>query len=93
MIVFVLIPIEVLDRMHVLPGWGSGMFFVLALAPFVIAWDHYGGLMLCTITVCEVSRLALNAQQRRARIEAALAITLGVLAYLCIRLSVQFNIH
>jgi len=91
-LVLLAVPISWLDRQHLLPGM-SGLFFLVLLAPVIIAWNHVGFYFLLVVTGCELTCVSLKPGVRRARIEAVAAVGVCAVAYLFLYLSGRYNFH
>jgi hypothetical protein len=92
-LVFVAVPIDLADRVHVLPHWSIFVVLVFAIAPIIVAWGHAGIYMVLIVTASELALLILKPDSKRARTEAALATSVCIVAYLCVYLANRFNFH
>ena len=92
-VVFVAIPIDLAERMHILPNWSIFVVLVFAIAPILVAWSHAGIYMVVIVAASELALLILKPGIRRAQIEAVLVTGLCTVAYLCVHLASRFNFH
>lgn len=92
-VVFVAIPVDLADRMHILAHWSIFLVLVFAIAPIIVAWNHAGIYIVLIVTASELALLNLKPGVRRVQIEAALATGLCTAAYLCVYLANRFNFH
>jgi hypothetical protein len=91
-IIFIVLPYELMERWHLLPDW-QVLNFIYLLAAIVLVWAHVGGSITIAVIVCEVAAVLLQPGSRRAKIEAGLAIGLCTLTYLWLYIAARYNIH
>jgi len=82
LIVFVVLPYDLLGRWHLLPHWDVFALIYL-MFPILLAWNHAGGYIVAVVLGCESILVVLQSGNRRAKVEGAAAVGLCVLAYLC----------
>ena len=91
-IMFVVLPYELMEHSHLLPDW-EVLKFIYLLAAIVLAWAHVGGSFTIAVIVCEVAAVLLQPGSRRAKIKAGLAIGLCTMTYLWLCVAARYNIH
>jgi len=92
LVMFVALPLRLLDKGHLLPGW-VGFVALVLMFPIVAAWDNAGLYFLLITVSCELVLVLLKPSVRRARIQAIAAISICALTYLFLYLSVRFNFN
>ncbi len=91
-IMFIVLPYDLMERWHLLPDW-EALKFIYVLAVIVLAWAHVGGTFTITVIACEVAAVLLQPGSRKAKIEAGLAIGLCTMTYLWLHIAARYNIH
>lgn len=90
-IIFVAVPGEWLDTHHMLPGNTGYLLFLFA--PFLIAWDRAGMLLLLIVTLFAVSHVLSKPGDRRAKVEAVAMVAICTSTYLYIYASKRFHFN
>ena len=89
---FVVMPYVFLEHWHMLPDW-QGLQLIYLMFPIVIAWDHAGFVFLVIVAAGEVLLLDFKSAARRPKIEAAVKISVCLLAYLFLTIGNRLNFH
>jgi len=92
LIVFVVMPYVLLEHWHMLPDW-QGLQLIYLMFPIVIAWDYAGFVFLVIVAASELLLVDFKSAARRPKIEAAVKISVCLLAYLLLTIGNQLNFH
>jgi len=91
-ILFVVMPYVLLEHWQLLPNW-QGLMFIYMLFPIVIAWNHAGIAFVLIVGVCELILLRFDRATLRAKLEAAVKVSVCVLAQLILTVGNRLNFH
>lgn len=90
---FIVIPCDLLERWHALPHWDIFWLFFM-FVPLVVAWDHAGAYLVLTATACELAIVVLRPQlSSRDKKVAAGSVAICIVTYLWLYIQMRYNIH
>ena len=92
LVMFVALPLVLLDKWHLLPGRVGFVALVLML-PIVAAWENAGFYFLLITVSCELVLVLLRPSVRKARIQAVAVLSICALTYFFLYLSIRFNFN